>query len=190
MRTATSRVDGRTVRRLANRDRILDAALDLAADGAEVNAETIASRAAVSVRSVYNHFPTERALIAGMYERGTELIRPLAEQLPKIEVPFEQRVQKWVQVWARIQEQIAPIRWRALVAEDEHPELQPELTSLRKAHRAEMRRAFPEICGRSAQAAAVAVTDSLMWRSLRRHQGMSFEAACDVVEEMIRRLAT
>jgi len=190
MTTATSRPDGRTVRRLANRERILDSALDLVATRADVNAETIAQKAGVSVRSVYNHFPTERDLVAGMYERGTELVRPLLGLMPSIDVPFNERVAKWVRVWARIQEQIAPIRWRALVAEDEHPELQPELTELRRAHRAEIKRSFPEICGRSARAAAVAATDSLMWRSLRRHQGLSFEAACDVIEETIRRLGT
>jgi AcrR family transcriptional regulator len=142
------------------------------------------------VRSVYNHFPTARELIAGMYERGTELVRPLVAELPGPEVPLNERVRRWVRVWGRIQDEIAPIRWRALVAEDQHPELQPELTELRRAHRAEISRAFPEISGRSPQAAAVAVTDSLTWRSLRHHQGLSFEAACDVIEETIRRLAT
>jgi hypothetical protein len=29
-----------------------------------------------------------------------------------------------------------------------------------------------------------------MWRALRRHQGLSVDAACEVVEEMLRRLAT
>lgn len=187
---APSKQDGRTARRLANRDRVLDAALDLTAEGAEVNPETIAERAGVSVRSVYNHFPTARELIAGMYERGTERVRPHLAALPSADAPFEQRLPRWVRAWARIQDEIAPIRWRALVAEDLHPELQPELAQLRKAHKAEIKRVFPEIRGRTAQAAAHAVTDSLMWRSLRRHQGLSFEAACEVVEDTMRRLAT
>ena len=70
-------LDGRTARRLANRDRILDAALDLVAEGAELDVDTIAERANVSVRSVYNHFPTARHLVAGMYERGTDAHAPL-----------------------------------------------------------------------------------------------------------------
>jgi AcrR family transcriptional regulator len=189
MATATS-IDGRTARRLANRDRILDAALDLTAEGAEVDVETIARRARVSVRSVYNHFPTARALIAGMYERGTEKLRPLFAYLPSPTDPFDRRVRDWVAVWARIQEEIAPIRWRALIAEAEHPELQPELGALRKAHRTEIERMFPEIACEESRQAAVTMTDSLAWRSLRRHQGLSFEAACNVVEETIRRLTT
>lgn len=188
MRTASS-VDGRTARRLANRDRILDAALDLAAEGAEVDVETIAARSAVSVRSVYNHFPTARDLVAGMYERGTERVRPLLEGAPSPDVPFDERVASWARIWGQVQEEIAPIRWRALVAEDAHPELQPELTQLRKAHRAEIKRLFPEIAEAGALAAAIAATDSLMWRALRRHQGLSVEAACDVVESILRRLA-
>jgi len=188
MATANS-VDGRTARRLANRDRILDAALDLLAEGAEVTAETIAERAEVSVRSVYNHFATARDIVAGMYERGTERIRPLLAQAPKPTDPFDERVRTFVRLWARVQEEIAPIRWRALVAEEAHPVMQPEEAELRRAHRAEIRRMFPEIRGREAEAAAVAITDSLAWRSLRRHQGLSFDAACDVVEETLRRLA-
>jgi AcrR family transcriptional regulator len=169
---------------------MLDAALDLLAEGAEVNAETIAERAEVSTRSVYNHFPTARELVAGIYERGAEQVQPLLAKLPSIDVPFEERVSQWVHIWARIQEQIAPIRWRALVAEDRHPELQPEEAELRRRLRLEIKRVFPEICGRQAQAGALAAADSLMWRSLRHHQGLSFEAACEVVEEILRRLGT
>ena len=70
-------------------------------------------------------------------------MRPLLDELPSVDVPFDERVPRWVRVWARIQEEIAPIRWRALVAEDQHPELQPELAELRKRHRAEITRDLP-----------------------------------------------
>jgi AcrR family transcriptional regulator len=182
-------MDGRTARRLANRERVLDAALALVAEGHELDIETIADRAAVSVRSVYNHFPTARHLVAGMYERGTVRMRRFIDDLPTPSVPFDQRVTRFVRTWARMQEELAPIRWQALVAEDKHPDLQPELTSLRRAHAEQIKRMFPEVRGDKAHAAATAVTDSLTWRVLRRHQGLSFERACGVIEEMIRRLA-
>jgi AcrR family transcriptional regulator len=182
-------VDGRTARRLENRDRILEAALDLVAEGAELDVDTIAARSGVSVRSVYNHFPTARHLVAGMYERGTARMRAFIDELPPPTMPFDSRVKRWVRTWARMQEEIAPIRWQALVAEDKHPDLQPELEELRRAHRAEIARVFPEITGRDVVAAATVMTDSLTWRALRRHQGLSFEAACTVVEEAIRKLA-
>lgn len=191
MTTANSlvgRQDGRTARRLANRNKILDAALALVAAGADLDAETVSSRAGVSARSIYNHFPTERDLVAGMYERGTELVRPLLAQLPAVDVPFAPRVREWVRVWARIQEDIAPIRWRALIAEDEHPELQPELADLRRAHTHEIKHRFPEIVDKNHQAAARAITDSLTWRALRRHQRLSFDAACEVVANTLVRL--
>jgi AcrR family transcriptional regulator len=187
MTTANS-VDGRTARRLANRDRILDVALDLVAEGADVSVELVAERAGVSVRSVYNHFPTGRDLVTGMYERGTERVRPLLAKAPKPGDPLDERIRGFVRVWAQVQEEIAPIRWRALVAEDAHPGMRPVEDELRRAHRAEIKRMFPELRDRNAQAAAAAITDSLAWRSLRRHQALSFEAACDVVEETIRRL--
>ena len=66
-------LDGRTARRIANRDRILDTALDLVAQGSDLDVDTIAERSGVSVRSVYNHFPTARDLVAGLYERGAPM---------------------------------------------------------------------------------------------------------------------
>jgi AcrR family transcriptional regulator len=195
MTTATSRsersdgVDGRTARRLENRERILDAALELTAQGAELDMDEIAASAKVSVRSVYNHFPTARHLVAGMYERGSDRVRPFLEQFPGPGVPFDERVRTWVFVWGRIQDEIAPIRWQALIAEDRHPDLQPELAELRRAHRTEIKRVFPEITGKNAEAAALAITDSLTWRALRRHQRLNFDAACGVIEETLRRLA-
>lgn len=182
-------LDGRTARRLANRERVLDAALDLVAEGAELDIDAIAARSAVSVRSVYNHFPTARHLVAGMYERGTARMRRFIDELPEPTVPFGERVRRFVRTWAQMQEELAPIRWQALVAEDKHPDLQPELASLRRAHAEQIKRIFPEIRGEKVQAAATAVTDSLTWRVLRRHQRLSFDRACAVVEEAIRRLS-
>jgi AcrR family transcriptional regulator len=183
-------VDGRTARRLANRERILDAALALVAEGVELDFDDIARSANVSVRSIYNHFPTARHLVAGMYERGTDRMRHFLADLPGPQVPFDQRVRRFVRTWGRMQDELAPIRWQALVAEDKHPDLQPELAILRRAHREQIGRVFPEIQTAKAQAAATALTDSLTWRALRRHQGLGFEAACGVVEEAIRRLVT
>lgn len=182
-----STLDGRTARRLENRTRILDAALGLLAAGTDLSPEAIADRAAVSVRTVYNHFPTTRDLVAGMYERGSGQLAPLLEGLPGPDEPLRARVRRWVEVRARILEAIAPIRWRALVAEDRHPELQPELTTFRRAHRDDVRRTFPELDTAGVDA-VVALTDSLGWRALRRHQGLTVEAASAVVARTIRKL--
>jgi AcrR family transcriptional regulator len=181
-------LDGRTARRIANRNRILDAALDLGAERTDVTIEDIAERAGISERSIYNHFPSVRELIAGMYERGAEKLRPLFAYLPSPQDRFEDRVRAWVAVWARIQEEIAPIRWRALVAESEFPDLQPELGQLRSIHKAEIERMFPEITDEESRRVVVTMTDSLSWRSLRKHQGLGFEEACRVIEETIKRV--
>ena len=188
MATATS-LDGRTARRIANRNRILDAALELGAERTDVTVEDIAQRAGVSERSIYNHFPSVRELIAGMYERGAEKLRPLFAYLPSPQDRLEDRIRQWVAVWARIQEEITPIRWRALIAESEFPDLQPELQQLRSMHQAEIERMFPEIDCEESRHVVVAMTDSLSWRTLRKHQGLGFDEACSVVEETIRRMA-
>jgi AcrR family transcriptional regulator len=192
MATATispARADGRTARRLANRRRILDAALELAGEQLDFTAEDIAKRSGISVRSIYNHFSSVRDLVSGMYERGAEKLRPLLAYLPYPSDPLEERIRAWVAVWARIQEDIASIRWHALVAETEHPDRQPELDKLRAMHASEIERMFPEISTPQARRAVIAMTDSLAWRALRKHQGLSFEEASRVVEETIRRMA-
>lgn len=187
MNTATS-LDGRTARRIGNRNRILDAALEIAAGPRDISIEDIAEAAGVSVRSVYNHFPTVRDLVAGMYERGVEQVLPLLEDLPSPDVVFDERVTRWTRTMARVLEAIAAVRWRALVAEERHPGLQPELEALRRVHRESIDGMFPELCV-TAREAVAALTDSLGWRALRRHQGLSIDQACAVVEETIRRLA-
>lgn len=185
---SSATIDGRTARRLANRTRILDAALDLSAERLNVTVEDIAARAGVSVRSVYNHFSSTRQLIAGMYERGADKLRPLFAYLPFPSDPLDDRIRAWVAVWARIEEDIAAIRWHALVAETEHPDLQPELGTIRTLHRQEIERMFTEITDPDARHAVIAMTDSLAWRALRKHRGLSFDEARSVVEETIRRM--
>lgn len=184
MDTATN-VDGRTARKLSNRNRILDVALEAASGPGELSIEDLAERAGVSVRSVYNHFPTARDLVAGMYERGTELMAPLLEGLPTAEVDFEVRVVEWTQIMAEVLERIAGMRWRALQAESRYPDLQPELAALRELHRVNVHETFPEL-DEPAQHAVVALTDSLGWRALRRHQGLSTEEAREAIADTIR----
>jgi AcrR family transcriptional regulator len=191
MAAATSAVslDGRTARRLENRAKILDGALDVVASGDELTADAIAARAGVSVRSVYNHFASASELVAGMYERGTQKVMPLLAELPAPEAPFAERVRRWTRVRTQILEEVAPVRWHAMVAEERHPEMQPQAEALRRAHRDDVRRTFPELPDEAAVDAVAALTDSLGWKALRRHQGLPPAAACAVIEATIRRLA-
>jgi len=153
-----------------------------------MDAETIAERAGVSQRSVYNHFSTARDLVAGMYERGAERLAPLFEEMPSPNDPFDVRVHRWAEVSARILDAIAAMRWRALQAEEAYPELQPELRTIREQHAQAIKSLFPEL-DRSARAAVIALTDSLGWRALRKHQGMGISEASRVIAQTVRRLA-
>ena len=189
LRGESASVDGRTARRLANRERILDAALELTAQGVELDIDEIALRATVSVRSIYNHFPTARHLVAGMYERGTARMRHFISELPGPDVAFGERVKRFVRTWGRMQDELAPIRWQALVAEDRHPISNRSSRSCAAHTRSRSPACSPSSRGAKAQAAATALTDSLTWRALRRHQGLGFDAACGVVEDAIKRLA-
>lgn len=184
--SSSSQVDGRTARRIKNRTRILDAAWELLTEGKQLNAEGIAERAGVSVRSLYNHFSSARELVAGLYERGNERVRPLRDQLPDPALPLAERAHSWAEVRGDILDRVAAIRWQALIAEERNPELQPETEQLRRRHREEVARIFPELSV-EARAAVVAISSSLGWRSLRRHQGLSLEEAKRVIEQTVRR---
>jgi AcrR family transcriptional regulator len=85
MTTATSRpeaVDGRTARRLENRERVLDAALELVAEGADLDVDAIAQRSGISVRSVYNYFPTARHLVAACTSEAASASVPSSSNSP------------------------------------------------------------------------------------------------------------
>ena len=143
--------------------------------------DKIADAASVSVRSVYNHFPTARHLIAGMYERGSDKIRPLMADLPAPDVEFGERVRRWVRLWGRIQEEIAPIRWRALIAETHTRSSSPSSMRCAAGTAGRSSGSSPRSRMDRRRPLRVAVTDSLTWRAMRRHQGLSVDQACNVL---------
>ena len=66
----------------ANRERVLDAALDVFSEqGIEGSTETIATRAGVGVATVFRHFPSKRELLEAALER---MITQLAESLEQL----------------------------------------------------------------------------------------------------------
>ena len=67
---------------LRNRDLLLGAAKTAFAEiGAEVALEEIARRAGVGIGTLYRHFPTRSALLAGVYRREVEQLAQAADAL-------------------------------------------------------------------------------------------------------------
>lgn len=102
--------DGRTARRQRNRDLVVDAALDLFAEGMlQPGAAEVAERSGVSLRSVYRYFGDTDALIRAAVARSIEKVRPLFELDGLGEGPLADRVERIVAGRVRLYEEVAPM---------------------------------------------------------------------------------
>ena len=69
--------DGRSARRRRNRDRVIDALVELTEEGVEdPSVDVIAQRAGVSYRSVYRYFTDRSEMLGVATERALEWLRP------------------------------------------------------------------------------------------------------------------
>ncbi len=108
--------DGRTARRDRNRQLVLDAALELFAQGdLNPSPEAVAQRSGVSLRSVYRYVSDREELVNAAIERHIERIGPLFVLEPVGEGPFEARVQAFVTARLRLYEAVAPTARAALL---------------------------------------------------------------------------
>jgi AcrR family transcriptional regulator len=103
-------VDGRTARRVRNRDAVLDAVLDLFAEGTlEPGAAEVAERSGVSLRSVYRYFDDTDALVRSAIARNLEKLQPLFVIEDPGQGPVTDRVDRIVTARLRLYEQVAPM---------------------------------------------------------------------------------
>ncbi len=102
-------IDGRTARRDRNRDLVLDAVIDLFAEGRlSPNATDVATRSGVSLRSVYRYFEDQDALVRAAIARHAERIAPLLEVPDPGEGPLDARVTRFVAGRMRLYDAAAP----------------------------------------------------------------------------------
>jgi AcrR family transcriptional regulator len=103
-------VDGRTARRVRNREAVLDAVLDLFAEGTlEPGAAEVAERSGVSLRSVYRYFDDTDALIRSAIARNLEKLQPLFVVEGLGAGPLVDRVERLVTARLRLYEEVAPM---------------------------------------------------------------------------------
>ena len=90
-------VDGRTARRDRNRDAVLDAVLELFAEGQlEPSAADAAARSGVSLRSVYRYYEDLESLLRAAIARSLELNLPFFEIDGLGEGPLAERIDRLV----------------------------------------------------------------------------------------------
>lgn len=181
-------MDGRVLRGEANRRAIVDAALALVIEEADFpTAQAIAERAGVAKRSLFHHFSDMESLFASaadtQADRYWHVLRP-----PDAASDLPERIAAAVGQRARLFEAIGDVRRVAVRYEAGSPVLAARLKESRSALRRHIRRALdPEYAGlgRAGQEGVQVVASWEAWDVLRRHQGLSAEAARASVSTMI-----
>src|SRR3954465_9363789 len=94
---AGSNIDGRNARADRTHRALMEAMLELLDEGdLKPTSAAIASRAGVSERTLFQHFPDREALFQGAALAQAERIAPLIKDLPGPDAPVGQRVRAFV----------------------------------------------------------------------------------------------
>ena len=177
--------DGRTARRDRNREAVLDAVLDLFADGsmAPVPAE-VAERSGVSLRSVYRYFDDMDALVRAAIARNLARMGPFFDLDEPGIGPLAARVERTVAARLRLHDGIAPMARAAGSRAPQNPIIDERLRETRLLLRRQVEEMFaPELATLDAEARhdVVAAVDVLLELDsldhLRRHRQMSVAEA-------------
>lgn len=173
--------DGRTARRDRNRDAVLDAVLDLFADGSltPVPAE-VAERSGVSLRSVYRYFDDMDALVRAAIARNLARMGPFFDLEEPGAGPLADRIERTVAARLRLYDGIAPMARAAVARAPQNPIIDERLQETRLLLRRQIEEMFaPELDAfdREAAAEVVAAVDVLLELDaldhLRRHRRMA-----------------
>ena len=127
--TETDRpVDGRTARRDRNRLAVLDAVLELFAEGnLDPGVHEVADRSGVSLRSVYRYFEDLDELVTAAIDRHLQQVRPLFEMDGLGEGPLPQRVERFAERRVRLFEAVRVIYRASRVRAASDPQVQRDL---------------------------------------------------------------
>jgi AcrR family transcriptional regulator len=183
-------VDGRNLRAERTRQALATSYLDLLVEGdLRPTAERIAQRAGVSARSVFKHFPDREDLFAAAATIQEARVRELLHELPDPGDPLDERLDAFVDQRARIFEFVTPVRRAALLTEPFSDVVAAKLKLSRDTGVAHVLHVFgPELAeedGDELRAALCAIAAWPTWETLRRHQGLSADAAKSVLRAML-----
>ena len=186
--------DGRTARRDRNREAVLDAVLDLFADGAiaPVPAE-VAARSGVSLRSVYRYFDDMDALVRAAIARNLARMGELFDLDGLAEGSLDERIDRTVAARLRLYDGIAPMARAAVARAPQNPLIAERLEETRLLLRRQVEEMFdPELGAMDGDASheVVAAVDVLLELDaldhLRRVRRMAAPEAQRVLVRAVR----
>ena len=191
----TDREDGRAARARRTRDAIVTAVLELLESGElRPTGEMIAARAGVSERSIFQHFPERDGLLAAVGDRQRDRVLAIVERIP-VDLPLDERIDRFVDQRARVWEVVAPVRRAALLNEPFSDVVREGLEAARRLAHAELAVVFageldalPAHDRTRVHAALSAAAEFSTWESLRAHQGLSVDDARGAVHTAVAAL--
>lgn len=188
-------MDGRTARALRTHDAIVDACIDLVCeDDLRPTAQSIANRAGVSVRSVFQHFADLESLYAAVAERSATRVARLVAPIDGA-LPLDERMRALVRQRAELFEALQPIRRAADVHAPFSTEIQRRLKAGHDLLREQAAEVFAPELGNVPQPERDQLRDAIdlclawpSWDLLRTMHGRSIEWVEDVLLRQLRAL--
>lgn len=179
--------DGRIARSARSKAAVVDAFLELLREGRTRPSTTeIAERAGVTQRTLFNLFGDVRSLLAAVVSRHFDRIQTLMPPTPA--GSYEDRLAEYVPGLADLLEDIAPVRWAAVTAREEAPQLVAALKAGNSLVRGSLAAAFAEELSLLDPErrdlvlnALLSAADPVTWRTLRNRQGLSRQEAGEVL---------
>jgi AcrR family transcriptional regulator len=174
---------------LRNEDAAVDAILDLLYEGEiEPTAQAVAVRSGLSIRSIFRLFQDMEALHAAAIERHMARVIPLLAELPTFG-PLDERIAALAADRARFYEAVAPVRRMAVRRAERSPVIAERLAWAGRYFRRQVAEIFAaELSAEDRPSGDGELLEGLdaatsweMWDRLRRAQGLSVEAARQVV---------
>jgi AcrR family transcriptional regulator len=183
-------LDGRRLRAVRTRAKILEALLELLDEGRpEPTASEIAERAGVALRSIAQHFKTREQLLAALAEKHLQRL-PSAEPAAAVGT-LDERLNIFVNARTRALEASVAIRQIGRSAEGRWEAIASAFKEVGKSRRKELQRFFGgELATLDSWVleAADATSGGAFWDALRQQQGLSVKKASGVVLETLRKL--
>jgi len=184
--------DGRVARSRRTRETVIDALLILYVEGnLTPTIEDIASRAGMTSRSIYHHFPDRNALAVALAEHQKAQHPELFIAHP-ISGSRSARIDGLVDHRAELFETVAPVRRSALAVMHASPEIRSQQTKLAARLRRQVTRTFEaeiSALNHSTKAEAIELLDLHTswetWERLRRWQRLSVQRSRSLVTDLV-----
>lgn len=180
--------DGRRLRTHRNREKVIQAMLEIVREGkASPAAEEVAARAGVGLRSVFRYFDDIESLVHEMIMTVEAEIHPIALR-PLVSDTAEGRVDELI--FGRIEffEQAMPFKIVAAAKRYKSKKLMECYNRDQELMHQWMLRALPEdvVQDQVSLEALDAILSFEMWRRIRKDQGKTIDEGCKILTKMVR----